>query len=228
MVNNIKKRSLKFKLTLSYLFIALMLVGSVSLFSNVLFQKQFEAYIMRKQNIKNEEAVTLISQLYSETLESYDMEAMDTVGMNALEDGLILKVTDASGVVVWDAMVHNLGLCVQMLQSMADSMQSRHKNFEGTYEESIYKLSNGIGTVSVGYYGPFYYSENDSLFLDTLNKVLMIVGLLSLAFAILLGFYIARRISTPLHKTVNATMKIAQGDYSVGLATRAAHLKSLI
>lgn len=226
MGTNMKRQSLKIKLTLSYVLVALLLVASVSLFSNVFMQKQFEAYIMREQNKKNQEAVTMISRLYDATKGGYDAEALDDAGMTALENGLILKVTDASGMVVWDAMVHNHGLCVQMLQSMAETMQRRYRNFEGAYEERTYQLPDeNAGTVTVGYYGPFYFSENDTLYLDTLNRVLTIIGILSLAFAVILGFYMARRISRPLSLTVDATMKIADGDYTARISDKGSTLE---
>ena len=226
MGNNMKKQSLKIKLTLSYLLVALLLVAAVSLFSNVFMQKQFEEYIMREQNRKNQEAVTMISRLYDGTKGGYDAEALDNAGMTALENGLMLKVTDASGMVIWDAMVHNHGFCVQMLQSMADTMQRRYRNFEGAYEEKTYQLPDeNAGTVTVGYYGPFYFSENDALYLDTLNRVLAIIGILSLVFAVILGFYMARRISRPLSQAVDATMKIADGDYTASISDKGSTLE---
>ncbi len=218
MVNSMKKPSLKLKLSLSFVLVALLLVGSVSLFSNILFQKQFKAYIIRQQNEKNEEAVARISALYDEKT-GFDLDALDAAGMRALEEGLILRVSDTTGKVVWDAMTHNHGFCVQMLQSMAQAMQSRYRHFDGAYEESVYPLFSGTGipagTVAVGFYGPFYFSENDAQFFRTLNNALIIIGISALALALAVGLYMARRISMPITRTVQATKSIAEGNYDV-------------
>jgi len=219
----VKNHSLKFKLSLSYALVALLLVAAISLFSNVFLQEQFKDYIIRQQNAKNQAAAARVAQLYNADTGTFDAAGLENIGMDALENGLILKVADASGAVVWDAMAHNGGLCLQMLQNMADSMQSRYKNFEGEYEEKTYPVAVGdanVGRISVGYYGPFYYSENDALFLGTLNNVLLIVGVLSLILAVLVGLYMARRISGPIAQAVSAAGRIASGDYTAKISDK--------
>ena len=212
-----KNYSLKLKLSLSYVLVALLLVASVGLFSNFFLRQQFEQYIIRQQDDRNRQAAAQVAAQYQPDSGQYDAHGLDEVGMQALEDGMILKVTDAAGTTVWDAMVHNQGLCVQMLQSMAESMQSRYSNFEGAYEEKSYPVvadGQTVGSVAVGYYGPFYFSENDTIFLNTLNTALAVIGVLALAFAVAVGLYMARRISRPIAQTANATMRIASGDYT--------------
>ncbi len=210
--------SLKVKLSLSYALVALLLVASVSLFSNIFLQRQFEQYVIRQQEQKNQQAVAQVAALYDTAAGRFNSRGLDETGMRALEDGMILKVNDLSGSVVWNAMAHNEGMCVQMLENMADSMQTRYDNFEGAYEEKTYSvIADGVavGSVTVGYYGPFYFSENDALFLDTLNNALIIIGVLSLAAAVAVGVYMARRLSRPITQTAGAAMRIAAGDYTV-------------
>ena len=210
--------SLKVKLSLSYALVALLLVASVSLFTNIFLQRQFEQYVIRQQEVRNEQAVAQVAAMYDADAGRFNSRGLDETGMRALENGMMLKVTDVSGSVVWNAMTHNQGMCVQMLQNMADTMQSRYSNFEGSYEEKTYAMTAGgvaAGNVTVGYYGPFYFSENDALFLDTLNNALIIIGVLSLAAALAVGVYMARRLSRPITQTAGAAKRIAAGDYTV-------------
>lgn len=210
------KYPLKWKLSLSYALMALVLVASVSLFSNLLLQNQFEEYIIRQQNSKNEDVVSQIAQQYNSSTKGFDPSALETIGMNALESGMIIRVSDTSGNVLWDAMVHNNGLCHQMLQSMAEDMQSRYPDFKGAYEEKNYSLKTdpvSAGSVTIGYYGPFYYTDNDAAFIDTLNRALFAIGIISLALAVFFGLYMARRISRPIAETIGAAEKIAKGNY---------------
>lgn len=212
-----KKYSLKYKLSLSYVFIALLLVSSVSVISNLFFRSQFEQYMIRQQEIKNKEIVSQISQqMTNNATDAYRQQSLETVGVSALERGLIIKVYSLSGKVLWDATVHNGGFCKQMLQNMAAEMQSRSPNFRGAYEEKTYPVFAGAkkaGSVSVGYYGPFYYSANDADFINTLNQVLFGVGLGSLFLAVVLGIYMASRISSPIARAIGAAEKIARGNY---------------
>ncbi|MDF2632213.1 MAG: hypothetical protein K0Q85_809 [Caproiciproducens sp.] len=211
------KYSLKLKLTLSYALVALLLVASVSLISNIFLRNQFEQYIIRQQESKNEEVVSQIVQQYKKDAKEFPVQALETVGVSALERGMIVKVSNSSGASLWDATVHNNGLCHQMLSDMANNMQSRSPNFKGSYEEKSYPLLiSGVkeGTVSIGYYGPFYYSNNDAEFINTLNRMLVAVGIVSLMLAILIGIYMASRISSPIAKAIGAAENIANGNYN--------------
>ena len=66
---------------------------------------------------------------------------------------IILKVKDSGGKTVWDATVHNNGLCVQMLQQMARNMKSQNPNFQGGYEETSFPVQSGfknVGEAEIG------------------------------------------------------------------------------
>lgn len=219
-----KMRSLRVRLSFSYALIALLLVASVSLFSNLFLQDAFVEYVIRQQLNKNEAMVSQLAQRYDQETEAYDAYALESIGMNALEQGMILRVKDSSGAVVWDAMVHNGGLCNQMLQNMAQSMQNRYPSFQGAYEEKSYAITAGgadAGSVQIGYYGPYYFTDSDFAFIDTLNRALLVIGIFSLAFAGALGFFMARRISRPISQAIGAAGRIAAGNYRDKIDVRA-------
>lgn len=213
-----KKLSLKYKLSMSYGFLALLLVASVSLISNLFLRSQFEQYVMRQQEEKNKEIVSQVSQQMIQNPSGKSrQQALETVGVNALERGVIVKVYDSTGSILWNAMVHNGGFCQQMLKNMAAEMQSRSPNFKGQYEEKSYPLYSGvkqIGTASIGYYGPFYYTSNDAEFINTLNRLLFLIGIGSLLLAALLGLYMSSRISSPIVRVIGAAENIAKGNYN--------------
>lgn len=212
-----KAISLKYKLTLSYAFIALLLVACVSVIANLFMRSQFEQYMIRQQETKNQEIAAQISQQMAQNIENRNRaQTLETVGVSALERGVIVKIYDTSGNLLWNAMEHNGGFCQQMLKDMAAQMQSRSPNFKGQYEEKNYTLLSGVkklGTATIGYYGPFYYSSSDAEFINTLNKVLFWVGIGSLLIAILLGFYMANRVSRPIARVIGTAENIAKGNY---------------
>ncbi len=219
-----KRQTLGMRLSLSYALMALLLVAAVSLFSNLFLRDAFVQYVMREQEARNESVVQQIERQFSGNADNFPVTAMEAVGMRALEDGMILRVSDSTGSTVWDAMTHNHGLCNQMLMSMAESMQRRYPNFEGTYEEKTYPLTVAdayAGEVKIGYYGPYYLTDSDSLFIDTLNLALMAVGALSLLFAGVLGFFMARRLSRPVSQAIGAAKRIASGNYRDKIDVRA-------
>lgn len=210
------KYKLRTKLSLSYACVALFLVALISLLTNVFLEKQFRDYIIKQQEVKNTEIVNIISQQYKNNENSWSNVFIENIGINALEQGLIVKVTDKAGNTVWDATVHNNGLCIQMIDHMSKNMTSRYPNFHGGYVVNKYPLMQDsalIGNVDIGYYGPYYLNDNDLAFINTLNKMLGTVAIFSLLLAVIAGALTARRLSTPISKAVEAAREIGLGHY---------------
>jgi signal transduction histidine kinase len=208
------KYTLRTKLSLSYIFITLLIVALISLLVNVLLEKQFNNYIIKEQESRNQQTVQMLSQQYTDG--SWNQNAVENIGINALEQGMIVKLKNASGSSIWDATVHNQGLCLQMIDHMSQNMLSHYPNFKGGYTEKSYPVQQGsvlIGQVEIGYYGPFYFTDNDLAFLTTLNKLLLGVALLALLIAFGLGAIMSKRISSPILQTINAAQRIAQGNF---------------
>lgn len=211
-----KPISLRKKLTITFLLIALLSLAFVGLFSNLSFGKQFEDYAVTRLNQQIEKTVGQVTELYSRSGDTWDIASLDETGMALLVDGLILRVADENGVVIWDAQVHNNGMCLRILQSMAQNMQSYQSNFQGGYEEQSFPAvidGKQVGTITVGYYGPYYFNDADLQFLAALNRILLIAGAVSLGVCVLLGAYLARRLSQPISDVINAAGKIADGNY---------------
>lgn len=216
------KIGLRSKLSLSYAVMALLLVALTSLCINFLFQAQFKNYVIQQQKQRNQEIVSLIQKQYG-TDGSWDESTVENIGIGALEQGMIIRVLDASGATVWDATVHNNGMCAQMLSGMAQNMKNYYPNFQGGYEQAEYPLRAGgktVGKVLVGYYGPYYYTENDIHFLSSVNTALLVLGLISLAGALLLGGIMAKRISRPVSGAVKAAEEISRGNFTQRISER--------
>lgn len=207
------KYSLRSKLSVSYVLVALVCVSLLSIFTNIFLDKQFREYVKQNQETKNKEIIKLVSQQYK-VKEKWESTAIESVGINALENGLIIKVKDLSGKMIWDATLHNSGMCNQMLAHYAQNMSSHYPNWHGGYVENKFPVYNNmkeVGSIDIGYYGPYYFNDNDLAFINTLNKLLIGVGIFSLMFALALGVFMAKRISTPISKAVSAAQMIAKG-----------------
>jgi signal transduction histidine kinase len=63
-----------------------------------------------------------------------------------------------------------------------------------------------IGSLRITYYGPFFLTESDFQFLDTLNGALLLCGAIALGLAVAVALALARRITAP----VTAAAQLAQ------------------
>lgn len=210
------KVSLKTRLSLSYVTVALVCIALISILTQFLVDRHFREYVQQNREKRNKEIITSIGQQYLGD-GTWDMSGLETIGIGALENSLIIKIKDNNGKMLWDATVHNNGMCQRIIEQMAHNMNSRYPGMKGSYEEipyDIYVRFQHVGTVAIGSYGPFYLSENDLAFINSLNKILLGVGIFSLFFALLFGGIIARRLSSPISRVIKTAQAIARGCFS--------------
>ncbi|QCX34121.1 HAMP domain-containing protein [Caloramator sp. E03] len=209
------KYRLKTKLSLSYIFIALVCIFLISVFTNLFLEKNFKDYVIQNQKRKNNEIVSLIKEQYKED-GKWDTRVIENIGINALEQGMIIRVTDSNGKVIWDATVHNNGMCQQMISHMANNMNSRYPYWKGGYVENTYKIdfkSIQVGTVQIGYYGPYFFNDNDLEFINEINKLLLVVGIFSFFLSLVVGAYMTKSLSNPILKVKDTAQMISKGHF---------------
>lgn len=208
--------SLRSRLTLSYMVIAMVCVLLISIIANLSLENLFRAYVKSNQENRIKSIVSLISQQYHE-VDGWNQEVVQDIGINALENGMIISVEDDKGRVIWDATRYNNGMCRQMVVQMALNMSRRYPNWKGEFALSSYPVIKGfeeVGVVSIGYYSPFYFTNEDLEFINALNVVFTGVGILSLILALIFGHMMSRRISTPISRVINTAEMISKGCYN--------------
>ncbi|MDF2519678.1 MAG: two-component sensor histidine kinase, partial [Clostridia bacterium] len=209
------KRSLRAKLTISYISIALLCVVLIGIFSNLYLERQFRSYVKSNQESNNLEIVALVTHQY-QMQDSFRETSIENIGISALDNGLIMQVRDELDNIVWDAFAYNNGLCQSMISDIHRNMIGRYPNWKGEYITQEYPVMSDfkrVGTVSISYYGPFYFTDRDLKFINSLNIVFVGVALLSLILAVVLGNQIAKRISNPINNVINTAHKISKGSY---------------
>ena len=210
------KHTLRFKLTASFLLITLISFSLIGILANVILEKQFEQYVISNLNKKNDQIVSTIESQYSAWGSKWNASGIENIGMSALGDGLIISVSTADGAVVWDAMTHNSGMCAALLQSMAQNMKSQNPGFNGGYTEKKYSLvekGTTVGHVTIGFYGPYFYTDNDLRFLHTLNKLLILAAAIAGMLSFMLGTYMAKRLSSPISRVIKTAEQISEGNF---------------
>lgn len=208
--------SLRKKLSVSYVFVALISIFLISILSNFFLERQFIEYIKQNEDQKKKEILSSVSRQYQGN-GKWNINMLETIGVNALEYGLIIKVIDVSGDTLWDAKVHNNGMCKRIIEHMSQNMSSHYPNTKGGYVEKPYSVNYDmikVGTVEIGSYGPVNFNDNDLAFINTLNKMLLSVGFFSLFIALIFAAIMARRLSSPISRVISTAGMISKGFYS--------------
>lgn len=209
-------RSLRSQLSLSIMLVVLVTVSVISLLANLMVNRQFEEYIIAQEKTRSEDIVEDLSSHYNSLTRTWDHDFLHTIGMYSLYDGYILKIHDKTGRLLWDAENHDMTLCRQIMNDIAERMKRRMN--DGGFIAHTYELTHGrqkIGSVTIKYYGPYFFSENDFMFIRTFNVVLLVIGLISCACSFVVGLMLARRITRPITKTAEIAKQIANGNYNI-------------
>lgn len=211
------KLSLRVKLSAAFVALTLLLFLLVGVLANFLLERQFKQYVISNQDKMIKDTAGLIAARYGDWGGKWDMSGIETIGMDALGNGLIVRLSDAQGNMIWDARSHNGGMCAALLEHMAGNMRSYSAGFKGGYTEKQYPLSaNGalVGTAVIGYYGPYFFTDTDLNFLATLNTLLIWAAVASAAAALVFGMITARRLARPIGNVVSIAELIAEGNYN--------------
>jgi len=214
------KQSLRTQLSTTILAIVLLTITIISFLANIFINHQFTDYVAKQQELKAQIITSTISQQYTPITDQWNMEYIHVIGMFAMYEGYIIKVYDEEGGVLWDAQSHDMNLCNQIMNEISKRMQMEYPQLDGEFTSNDYDLINSdqkVGRVSISYFGPFFLTENDSTFLNSLNTILLSVGFISLLVSVIIGHILARRISQPILKTVEVTKQIADGSYTARL-----------
>lgn len=211
------KLSLKIKLTISYILLSLFIVSSLLIASNYFLEEKFQSYIIETQEKKNKNIVELVTNEFGENGEVASTETLESIGDSALSQGIILMVNNLDGVELFCMSTLDSQMCDNMIQSMRDHMESVYPSFNGEYVQKDYDIVKNnikVGTITLGYYGPFYYNDEDLHFLHVLNNILIGVAIIFLVLAAFFGYFMANRISRPIKKVIDKTKEIENGNYS--------------
>ena len=212
-----KSIRLNARLSLAFFLVVAVMFAAISFAANGLLANQFKNYAIDKQNQRIAAFADLFASRYVDWGNRWDPAGIESIGVNALSEGWLIRLKDQDGQILWDAQVHNHGMCSLMLANIAERMQSQFDNFQGGYTEQTQALTvagASIGSIDIGFYGPYSYSEVDLAFLKRLNQLLLLAAVLSMAIAAVLGLMIARQLTGPITRAIQSTRRIADGHYS--------------
>lgn len=215
------KYSLKQKLTFSYVVIVIASIGFAVLFANVGIKNQFKHYAIQKQEKETEETINLIKMKYDEE-GGFRSSYLDIIGMNSLQNGMILVMKDTKGGTIWSAYEHNNGLCQAMIKNMAINMSSYSNKWDGRYEEKTYPITDHnvvVAELTTGFMGPYYFNDEELIFIKALNSILLFTGAASILLAFFLGIFMSARLSSPLKKISDKALFLARGEYKERIAS---------
>ncbi|MDR0557658.1 MAG: ATP-binding protein [Treponema sp.] len=203
--------SLTRRLTLTYvLFISLALVV-LTFMVNQITRRIFTGLIKQNISEKSDDIVRIIGEQYNPDSRSFDIVTIETIGMYFIHEGYILTISDENGGFIWDARSHNMRECMEVLEAIATRMEGEF-HVSGSFQDQqypIWRAKQIVGNVSIETYGPFFYSETETLFMSSVNRLFLIAGLAFVLLSVIISMLLSRAIARPILKAEEAARQIA-------------------
>ena len=218
-----KHTSLRAMIAVRFVLIVLAVILLISASANLLINREFERYVKEQQHKTAGELAQHLMHQYDNASGAWNLDYVHGMGMYALSEGYVIRLSDAQEQVLWDAENHDMTLCAQMMDAISARMQQTRPELGGDFVSYRFDLRSGdrtVGYLDVSYYSPYYLMENDFQFVSALNRILAGVSVVSLLGAILMGVILAGSIARPIARAVDVTGRIAQGDYSIRFRER--------
>ncbi|EGT3615428.1 HAMP domain-containing protein [Clostridium perfringens] len=209
-----KYKSLNFKV-ISPFIVVIIIVTLITVFaSKFYFDKKFGDYIMIKNQNTVQNILMELDDQYSDGKWNY--ANIEKISYEALDKGVIVAVYDKEDKEIADIEKNSKDKCNKVMNFIKSSMEGKYGSTTSQFEPIYYPLlKNGekIGEVRVKFYGPIFYMQNELVFLDIVNKIILSIGVfLILAFTII-GFIISKSITKPINKLMIKAKYISNGDY---------------
>jgi signal transduction histidine kinase len=204
--------SLQNRLTLTYALFISAALGILTLAVNFFTGITFNALIKENISGKSGEIVRVIEGLYNPMTRSFDDLTVEAMGMYFVHEGYIVTVEDEQGDLVWNARFCDMQQCVDVISDIAARMEQNFRLNGGLQKQRypVYYNNGAVGAVSIETYGPFFYSETETEFLTSINRLLLIAGLILALLSAGISLALSRSITKPILKAGEAARRIAQ------------------
>ncbi|MHB9291099.1 putative Sensor histidine kinase RcsC [Hollandina sp. SP2] len=204
--------SLQNRLALTY---TLFISGALSILTlaiNLFTGIRFNALIKENISGKSEEIVRVIEELYQPMKGGFDSLTVEAMGMYFVHEGYIVSLEDAQGELVWNARSCDMQQCVEVINDIASRMEQQFRLNGGIQQQRYLVYYNGktVGTVRIETYGPFFYSETETQFLTSINRLLFVAGLILAMLSGGIAFGLSRSIAKPVLNAAEAARAIAR------------------
>ena len=209
-----KYKSLNFKVIVPSIVIIIIVTLLTVVISKFYFDKKFGDYIMIKNQNTVQNILMELSEQYSDN--EWNYKNIEKITYNSLDKGIIVALYDKEDKEIMNIEKNSKDKCNRIMNFIKSSMEGKYGSTTSQFEPVYYPLiKNGekIGEVRVKFYGPIFYMQNELVFLDIVNKIILGIGILLILSSTIMGFIISRSIIRPINKLMTKAKYMSKGEY---------------
>jgi signal transduction histidine kinase len=204
--------SLQNRLTLTYAIFISAALAVLTLAVNRFTGAVFTGLIKNNIAEKSGEIVRAVGDQYNPLNLNFDTASIEAMGMLFVHEGYIVTVQDNRGGIVWDARSCDMEQCAAVITGITERMENEF-GLSGALQVQQFPVQYGgrtAGSVTIETYGPFFYTETETQFLASINRVLIAAGIFFTLLSIIVSIPLARTIARPIVRAGKAAREIAK------------------
>lgn len=216
-----KSLSIHHKMMMTFSLVMLVTLIAIRFFVFHFFRNSFESYVDESNKVELEHLMKFdLINLYHH--DEWDFNLITEIGIDAIRKGIALNVYDHAGQELWSVFEDEKVLSDDTLLGIAHNMQNIDGDWNQTLEEyqvPIYSDdSHPVGYAKIAHYASTYYMDNDMELFQTVNRIIVVIGVVSLGGIVLGSAILSRSISKPMRKVSRMAKKIETGEYKKELS----------
>lgn len=179
----------------------------VTVFVNLTVSNKFNEYMIDIQNKRYERIVSYFEEAYKREGKWSSDTGVELIH-EANMGNYCLTLLDSSKQAVWGMDPDDIKTQIHIGEmSGHDSGVYTTKTFEIKVDGSI------VGFVDIGQYSSVLLSEEDLTFKSSINKSIIVSGVLTLMIIISLSLYFSKQFSTPIREVAKMSVRLSQGNF---------------
>lgn len=211
---------LKARTTIMFLATTLVAIFLVSIIANITIFQKFNMYMEEEQEDKIKSIIELVEYAYSLD-KQWNRRALENIDVSPVINGFDIVIRDIRGDVIYNQDMTNsmMEMHRRMMGGMGHGMMD-DTNTTDDYRTEIHEVffnDKKIGTIEIGYEGPFMISEREVDFTKGINMSILYGALFSIAVAVIMGIYFSDILSKPIINITKASNKIRNGNLNIKL-----------
>jgi two-component system sensor histidine kinase BaeS len=201
------RRSFAVRLVAAFAGVGIAAAAITAILVNVLFASRFTSYLESQQHQTRSELVASLGASYRRSA-GWDLTDLRSLESLALADGGTMRLLDAGGHVVWDPSAGPAGRMATIHRAMMGNPA-----LGPTRRLPIVIGQTRVGTAVVR--EPILgVLPQDVAFRSSVNRTLLLGGVVAAVVALSLGFVLARRATAPARELTRAARALASGDHA--------------
>ena len=211
-----KLKSINSKLIISFTLIMIVTIITIRFFVNTNFKNSFEKYVDDSNKVEINHLIEFdLKGIYSN--DEWDMNLIENLGVDSIRKGITIEIYNKNDQKLWSVFEDEKVLSDITLSEISKNIKSIEKKKDNYFKEFKVDINNDdgelVGYAYIGHYEFTYYMENDIQFFNAANKIIDIIGIISIGSIIIISIIISKSIANPISKVSKMAKLIGEGNY---------------